>query len=227
MKTRTPPAARILLSLAAACALCGCAALNSVQSFLGKDSRFRPVLLVLPVTCENNKIGEDITLGLIGNIGGGAEVLDVKKFEVYLTSRAMALGKPATALSLSSGPVPPAELPPSAAELLEDVRKSEKARRRLREQSGIHYLVFGKAKEKNLSELEINNLVTAETAEMKLIDLGEDEVLSHEFFKQGFFEIVAPDRIGGKFASIINRKLKQINKDRKNARKEKKRRPVY
>lgn len=92
---------------------------------------------------------------------------------------------------------------------------SEDNRVRFYNQSGVEFLVFGSAKEKKLDALEAGNIETAETADMKLVSLKTGETLLESGFQQGFFEIVTPDRIGGKFADKINRKFKEMRKAEK------------
>ena len=70
-------------------------------------------------------------------------------------------------------------------------------------------------KEKKLSELEEGNLVTAESASLNLLDLKSGRMALTGAFKQGGFEIVAPERIGAKFADRVNRYFKELRKQRK------------
>ncbi len=116
--------------------------------------------------------------------------------------------------------VPMRSLPPIPRfKSLVSVVDNQKFRQSLYEDYQIDYVVMGSAKKQDLSEMEFGNLETAATAYMTIVDLATGEILADEKFVQGYFEIVAPDRIGKKFAGVLNRKIKLIDKENKKAQK--------
>lgn len=188
------------------------------------------VLLALPFYCENYQVAEEITKNFKETLNKKTEVVDLKGFDSYLSSHPIrmpeyfpdSVKKSSGAASFSS----PKNITVSTSsamgsslfeKLINDLFEKEEVREKFYRESGIDYIVIGKAKEKELTELEYGNLVTAETAEMKLLELRTGEILLDESFKQGVFEIVAPDRIGKKMASKVNGKLNQIRKEEKRA----------
>ncbi|OGR78240.1 MAG: hypothetical protein A3I11_01635 [Elusimicrobia bacterium RIFCSPLOWO2_02_FULL_39_32] len=171
-----------------------------------KVEKIVPRMIVLPFDCAELTVEEKMTKGFIENIHEKVIVLDSEKLQFYLTTRSVHMDE----IDLSSS---------SITKSFNRVLRNEAVLKRFFEQSQIQYLVMGKAKEKLLGELEIGNLITAETAQMKLIGFQRGEVLLEESFKQGLLEVVAPERIGSKFAAKVNKKLKKIWKEER--RKEK------
>lgn len=208
----------VLKALAAGAALVllpGCLAVNQMLGRAPKPEQ--PRMLILPFSCDDAELGATITQGFTKEITSKVDLLDPASFQLYLathSARAQALpgfaslpGVPA----LSSGPAPsgqPQAL--SASDLLSGLPQSAEARRRLYKDGGVAYLAAGEAREQVWSELESGYIKTAATASVRVWDLETDELLSEEIFKQGSFEIVAPDRIGAKLADRVNRRLREV-----------------
>ncbi len=189
-----------------------------------------PAMWVMPITCENGDISKKLTEGFIENIPKKIQVMDTRNYEMYLTSRitrfemekiryAQEEGTAASTQPITLK-IEPIKLSSSSfRDIINTVSGKEEDRIKFYHESGLDYLVFGKAKEKELDELELGNLLTAETAELKCISLKTGEFWIDEQFKQGMFEVVAPDRIGKKFAQIFEKKLKKTDKAAKKAEK--------
>ena len=207
--------------------LSGCAVLKNFTS--STNSIERTQLLFLPFYCENAKVGLEISKGFTTKINKNFELIQMNKFKAYISSHPIDLPDyfPAGSsifISVSTG----AHSSDSPFErLMNDLFYKEDVREKFFMQSGIDYLVIGKAKEQDLSDLQFGNLVTAETAEMKLLELKTGELLVEDTFKQGLFEIVAPDRIGSKFAVKVNDKLNQLKKEVRTAEKQERRLRKY
>lgn len=177
--------------------------------FKKKEKVALPIMLVLTVECSDLEIREKITKGLIENIEKKIEVLGEREF----------------ALTLGTPPISMEDYFPSASlplyqKLSRDLFRKQEVRTKFYFESGVEYLVKAEAKEKKWGELETGRIKTAETAELKLLEIKSGNVLLEENFKQGGFEIVAPERIGSKFASKVNKRLNQLRKERKKEEKE-------
>jgi hypothetical protein len=203
----------------------GCTALNKV---LGRGPKPKlPAILVLPFTCDNKEIGAAITKGFKDEITTRLEILDPGSFRLYIATQNARVSQKLPGftplpgipqISSSAAPssdelAPPAPKGPSPDELLQGLPNDSQARRRLRKESGVAYLVAGQAKEQVQTELEAGNIKTAATASVRVWDLETNELLSEEAFKQGFFEIVVPERIGSKLAERVNRRFKEIRRE--------------
>ncbi|OGR97348.1 MAG: hypothetical protein A2902_00475 [Elusimicrobia bacterium RIFCSPLOWO2_01_FULL_64_13] len=93
----------------------------------------------------------------------------------------------------------------------------------VRRQTGLDYVAAGTAREEKRDAMDGENLKTAETASVKVLELESGSIFLEENFKQGLFEIVAPDRIGKKFAVRLNKEIKDLGKyEKKKAKEEKK-----
>ena len=88
----------------------------------------------------------------------------------------------------------------------------------------MDYIAVGGAFEQKQNELEFGNLQTASTAQLLLLDLRNGKVILNETFTQGYFEIVAPERIGRKFAGAVKEKFSDIEDEYKRMEKKKRRR---
>lgn len=204
----------ILYSVIISQILCGCFATKIIVKLLEK--KVPPKIVVLPILCENSETGEKITKGLVENIDKKVEALDQKNFKLFLASYSIHIEEYLPAeISTSPFEVPVGtltQISPTLKYFSKELFEKAEIRGRFYLESGINYLVVGQAKEQKWGPLEIENIKTAEKAEFKLLELKSGRILLEENFKQGSFEIVAPERIGSKFASKINKKLKQIRK---------------
>jgi hypothetical protein len=196
--------------------LCGCSVWKTIAQ--RREKRF-PRMIVLPFACENGGIGSKITGSLVENVDRRIEAFDEEKFELLLSSISRN-----RSLQANADPSKDPSLEPiisfSSAAFFRDLVNNEMFRTKVNIETRLDYAVAGSAREKKLSELEAGNLVTAETAEMKLLELKTGKILLAETFKQGSFEITAPDRIGSKFAAKVNKKLKEIRKQNQKIEKE-------
>lgn len=172
-----------------------------------KVEKIVPRMIVLPFDCRELTVEEKMTQGFIENLNKKVEVLDYEKFKFYLTTRSVQIAE----IDFSTH---------SLVKSFNRILRDETLLKSFFDQTQIQYLMMGKAKEKLLSDLEISNLITAQTAQMKLIGLETGVVLLEESFKQGLFEVVAPERIGSKFADKANKKLKKIWKAERRKEKE-------
>lgn len=225
------------------CVLSGCSAIRN----LTREKKL-PRMLVLPFACncETPDLGDKMTLGFVEEIDKGMlQVFDAPEFELLLSS--ISRLNQESKMKRAAQDLPPAdsqdskeETPSttpnasnsaqeekvepifafSTATFFRDVSLNEFFRTKVRLETGLAYIVKGSAKEQKLSALEVGNLQTAETAEVKMIELEKGTVLFSDNFKQGSFEVVAPDRIGSKFAAKINKKLKAMRKQEKKIQKE-------
>lgn len=170
-------------------------------------------MLVLNIQCENLEISEKITKGLVENIEKKIEVLGEKEFALTFSTRLLAMAD-----YFPSGSFP------LYAKLGRDLFKKQEVRTKFYFEAGVDYLVKGEAKEKKWGKLQTEYIKTAETAELKFLDLKTGAVLLEEKFEQGLFEIVAPERIGAKFAGKINKRLSQLKKQQKKEERERRKR---
>lgn len=210
-----------------------------------KPKPILPKMLVAPFLCDNGEIGDMITKRFVENINKNIMVMDYQQYQVYLTSRAAikelesksqiteSVSTASAVMESKSTPVPKMLESETTGQIFsfmdrlsQDLFKSEDARTKFYQENEIDYFVIGKAKEKVLTELELGNIKTAETAEMKLLEIKTGQTLVDESFQQGYFEIVAPDRIGKKFAKRVNDKFKQMKKEVKIKKKKEKKRLV-
>ncbi len=201
---------RFFISLFLMAILSGCSA---VQTVLKKaEPKTHPKILVMGFHCDNGKIGGDIVSGLVANLSSKMDGYDSGSFEVFIASmtrkkeREGAKGKYTIKFSSSI--------------FDQELTRSQYFRSKVNLEMGLDYVVTGEAKEQKLSDLEQGNLVTAESASMKLMELRTGQVLLTDDFKQGFFEIVAADRIGAKFAASINKYFGHVAKEEKREEKE-------
>ncbi len=121
---------------------------------------------------------------------------------------------------------PRAEAPPfeppneaSYSKLVADLFRKRAAREQFYKTTEIEYVAIGRAKEKKLSALEAGNLITLQTADIKIMDVKTGEIIVDDSFKQGIFEVVAAERVGKKLANKVIDKFKEIAKDDKRQRK--------
>lgn len=221
--SKNKPIRFILLLLLLPQLFCGCSVWKKIMT---REKKVLPKMLVLPFACENDEIGKTIAKGFMENMDKNIAVLDQKEFENLLssislrnkilvggTTEAKLPGNTTDFASLrNTEQRPKLVISFSTSAFFKTLLIEESFRTKVRLETGLDYVVSGRAKEKILEELEAGNLKTAETAEMKLLELKSGEILSEEIFKQGLFEIVAPDRIGSKFAAKVKKKLKEIRK---------------
>ncbi len=185
--------------------LSGCFAWKALTRKREKETP--PKMLVFPFISNDQEIGNKITQSLIESVDSKVEVLDLQKFKLLLSST-----------SLSMDIYLPANIPASALtqeNFFKEVINKTESRNEFYKDTGIDYVVMGKAKKMTLTELEIGNLETAESAQMQFVEVKNGGILLDEKFKQGLFEVVAPDRIGAAFASKVNKKIKAIRKELK------------
>lgn len=232
-------------ALFAASVLCGCALSRWVKK-KKKEKLERPRIVVLNFSCESSKVGDEITKGLVENVAGKVIVLDQEEFQVLLSSitrQKDAMREADAEMKKFRDDVPEdlAELilgksaagsvyEPivfSSATFFRDLVRDNEFRSKVLNDARVHYVVSGSARYKRLGTLETGNLETAETASMKVLDLNRGFIMMDENFKQGFFEIIAPGRIGKKFAFRVNRELKQMRKEDKRRKKERRKRAEY
>ena len=177
----------------------GCASLNSLWQGVPKPQK--AILFFLPFACENQKIADEISKGFEENLSQKVELLKLDNFGSYISSHSVQVPG-----YIEKGQV-------QLENLINDLFKKDDVRELFAEKTGIDYLVVGKAKEQKQTELELGNVVTAETAEVRMLELRTGEILLDEGFKQGLFEIVTPDRIGKKLALKVNLRLDQVYRD--------------
>ena len=222
----------------------GCATIKKITA---PEKKILPRMLVFPFKCTNNLVAVKINEGFMDQITRNVESFDMTGFASFLSShpvnmpgyiemeissgsavstgsstfimpgipRAGTLTKP---LTMSVGTM--TQITPEIEQFAKDLFKKDDVRSEFYRQSKIDYCVAGTANEQRLSELEAGNLITAENAEMRLLDLKTGDILLEANFKQGMFEIVAPERIGSQFASKVTRKLWIMKKDEKQKVKE-------
>lgn len=178
-----------------------------------KEKPALPKMLVLTIQCEDLEVSEKITKGLIENIEKKIEVVGEKDFAMTLGTRPIAMED-----YFPSGSFPLFQ------KLSRDLFRKQEVRTKFYFEAGVDFLAKGEAKEKKWGELETGFVKTAETAELKFLDLKTGTVLLEERFEQGLFEIVAPERIGTKFAGKINKRLNQLRKQQKKEQKERRKR---
>jgi hypothetical protein len=194
-------------------ALSGCSVLRMITGRREKPAL--PRVLVLGVACGNQEIADKISEGILANITSKVESFDPAGFELLISS---------ITHKKAGLPPPPYGQPPvyenglvpaidfSSSTFYGKLEKSQYYRTKVNLEVDLDYVVLGEAREKKLTELEEDNLVTAETASIKMLALRDGSFPVKAGFKQGFFEIVAPDRIGGKLADRINKYLKTVRK---------------
>lgn len=213
------PRLALLILLAGSASFTGC-----LGGAAKKQVPVIPKMLVFPVDCDcpTQEIGTDITKGFVESMPKKMQVFNLQEFEKYLSSRTVTLDQILTAVKTDAGSTP-GEIP-SYSTLVRDLLTKSKARASFYQLTEIDYLVVGRAKEKVLTGLEEGNLRTAQTADIKMMDLKTGEILVDESFRQGRFEVVAPNRIGYKLANQVDSKLDQIKKEQKQKAKDEKRR---
>lgn len=194
-------------------AFSGCSILKVITG--RKEKPAVPRVLVLGINCENQEIAGKIMEGILANITSSVESFDPAGFDLLISS---------ITRKRARLPHPPSGQPPvyenglapvidfSSSTFYSKLEKSQYFRTKINLEVDLDYVVVGEAKERKLSELEEGNLVTAETASIKMLALHDGSFPVKTDFKQGFFEIVAPDRIGGKLAERINKYLKTVRK---------------
>ncbi len=227
----------LIAILVASQVLCGCfgsrrAAVNKYQ-----PRKVIPRILVLPFACPNSEISKKMTEGFVDDINKKIPVITEDKFEIHVTSmaRMAALRK----LSLDGGRErdrdrdrerePEPEKPDflvafSSNSFFREVARKEAWRNKLYLDYDVYYVVLGAAREKKLSSLEMGNLVTADSADIRILDVKTGQIFLEDYFRQGDFQVLAPDHIGSKFADKFNKKYKQVLKDAAKKEKEFKKR---
>ncbi len=183
-----------------------------------KDKEIPPRLLLLGIQGDNADIAGKIGEGVLSNITPKVEAFGPAGFELLISSiTRKRAGLPLAASSDNSAP--PSDLKPvidfSSSTFYSQLSKSQYFRTKVNLETGLDYVVIGEAKEQKLSELEQGNLLTAETASIKMMDLKSGEFVVKDQFKQGLLEIVAPERIGIKLAGRINKYLATVRKEEK------------
>jgi len=198
---------------------CSVLNLNTLKRLIGRGEKpALPRVLVLGINCKNQEIANKILKGILTNITPKVESFDSAGFELLISSithKKAGLPPPIPPLAgqlprYEKGLVPVIDF--SSSTFYGQLEKSQYFRSKINLEVDLDYVVVGEAKEKELSELEEDNLVTAETASLKMISLHDGSFPVKTDFKQGFFEIVAPDRIGSKLAQPINKHLKTVRK---------------
>jgi TolB-like protein len=186
------------LVLVTAFTFSGCALLQQMTASRPKPRV--PVVLVLPFKCENSEVAGKITQGFVENLTGKkAEGMDLAKYELVLASNAL----------LMKGTTDWVEINDSSSTFFSRLSRDEDLRRAVVRQAGVDYVVGGSAMEQKWSEIDMANIATAESAEFIFFDLRAGKMECYGEFKQGIFEIVAPDRIGSKLASQVIKYLKE------------------
>ncbi|OGR89128.1 MAG: hypothetical protein A3A86_05740 [Elusimicrobia bacterium RIFCSPLOWO2_01_FULL_60_11] len=188
-----------MLGIAVSCVvLSGCSVLNM---FGGKKEKPAvPRVLVMGVECGNAEIGDLIAKGLLSNVTPSVESFDSAGFEVLISCITLKRRAEAPVIDFSSST------------FYGKLEKSQYFRTKINLEVDLDYVIVGEAKEKKLSDLEEGNLVTAQTAGIKMLSLHDGSFPVKADFKQGIFEIVAPDRIGAKLADKVNKYLKTVRK---------------
>ncbi len=196
-----------------------------IKTMMGKgEKKSIPRILVLGVKCAaNQEIGDQIADGILANMTPKVESFSAFGYELLISS----ITRKKAGLPPPSGTyIPPYDektkpaIEFSSSTFYKDLTKSQYYRTKVILETGLDYVVTGEAKEQNLSELEVGNLVTAESAQIKLMELRTGEFVVEDTFKQGLFEIVAPDRIGIKLAGKINKYFSSVRKAEKKEAKE-------
>ena len=192
----------LILTLFSGCALW--------KKIIGRGEKpVLPRVLVLKIDCDNPEIGNKILVGILANLTPKVESFNSDQFELLISS----ITRKKAASQLSKTLVPVIDF--SRETFYSQLEKSQYFRSKINLAVDLDYVVVGQAKEKALSELEEDNLLTAETASLKMLSLHDGSFPVKADFKQGFFEIVAPDRIGFKLAKPINKYLKTVRKTAK------------
>ncbi len=236
---------KLLMSAALAAVLfSGCGGMKSMLA--KKVPPPKPQIFVFPFdcACQDVSLSSSVTTGFISGLPETVEPLDLKGFEMYLSTRhistaevtGVAPAAPAAPVDPASpdGSTPPAA-PPAAdpfaappaesySSLVASLFTKRAARERFFKATEIEYVVVGRGKERVLDALQAGNLITLQNADIKLLDVKTGEVIVDDSFKQGIFEIVAADRIGKKLADKVIDKFKEIAKDEKRQRKLEKKR---
>lgn len=211
---------------------CGCDTMHMAMKKIAnpdyKEEKVLPKILVFPFEIENAGLTEKITKGFVGELNKDLEILDSQKFQASLTTHPVRMSPyfpppVSTATPNVESPVFVPKIPistisilsPPMQQLAVDLFKKEDVRAKFYQESKIDYFVTGRGKEQERGDLEAAIVNTAETVQMKLLDLKSGELLLEENFKQGSFEIVAPDRIGSKLASKVNQRLRELWKEEK------------
>jgi len=186
--------------------LSGCAVVKKVKS--RRRRLIPPRVLVLKVECDNPAVGSAIADGLLDNITKKVEAFNSEGYELIISSITRRKQK------YSESEVPPV-INFSSATFYAQLEKSQYFRTQVLLETDLDYVIVGKAKEKDLSDLEFGNLITAETASVRMMELKTGRFVVTQSFKQGYFEVVAPERIGKKFTPRINKFLSRIRKSAK------------
>jgi len=206
----------ILVCLISAALFSACAVANKM---MGKGEKpALPRVLVLGLESDNSEIADKITLGLLTNLTTKVESFDPARYELLIsciTYRRANLPPPPQGV----GPTYTETFKPvvdfSSSTFYSQLEKSQYFRTKVYLETDLDYVVTGQAKEQERSELEQDIIVTAKTASVKMLSLHDGSFPVKTEFKQGFFEIVAPDRIGSKLADRINNYLKTVRKTEK------------
>ncbi len=212
----------------------GCGGVKSMLK--KKEALQKPQMFVFPFDCDCVEVtlSSSVTTGFMKGLPESVEPLDLQGFESYLTTAGVTMADvtgeaPPTAPSAPAESLDPSAPPPMAepappvsinySVLVANLFTKRAARERFHKTTGIEYLVIGRAKERKLSSLEAGNLITVQTADIKVMDAKTGEIIVDDSFKQGGFEIVAADRVGKKLAAKVIDKFKEIAKDAKRQRK--------
>lgn len=227
---------KLLISAAVAAVLfSGCGGMKSMLA--KKVPPPKPQIFVFPFdcACQDVSLSSRVTTGFISGLPQTVEPLDLKGFEMYLSTRHISMaevtGAAPAAPSAPSDPASPGGAAPPVADpfaapptesyssLVASLFTKRAARERFFKATEIEYVVVGRGKERVLDALQAGNLITLQNADIKMLDVKTGEVIVDDSFKQGIFEVVAADRIGKKLADKVIDKFKEIAKDEKRQRK--------
>lgn len=197
-----------------------------------EEEERKPILLFLPITCDNAEVATKINEGFEDAIHSKTERMNLDEFDIYLSSFSIDIPlhlypvkKKSVGLTdklVAQDPIlgGQAQVEVKEEESVPDVdirdfltqrlRKDPAFQRAFYEKGGVRFFGLGQSKEMVLTELEFGNLQTAETASIEIWDLKQSELILNESFRQRGFEIVAPERIGKKLALEINKVFSEI-----------------